>query len=644
MTKYNQLKSEDEISYETPWSEEHERLPLKQRLKMLHAKALFQNPKQIIISDIYPNGDDDDAVVVKKEDDSCDSIVFQSNRDQDDSEGRYNNVSCKQNQHVRVPINENCTLQDKIRPEIESKTAEDDSVTQLQNCKHLLSAETADYSDNLFDDLDHVVLKERQRMLLSRRELAGFSRPVKQHNPSDPSSNSVDTNLRSAETRYRKKDNCGRRSAIGKSDVYEKCDGEIISTESQNYNNVHGAKPCSSVKSATTENNLLSSSCKTDHTSALQRFPNVKVEPLDDDMEIQNKDAIDTQCKLSVKSEHVNNTEIFEDIIDHMLLGDRMRLLATRTTSKTIKYESLENSKPYLSSSASEHKRTLFESSKPLLMKQPRKRRKTVTDSIETALEEDAPGLLQVLMEKGVLVDEIKLYGETEGDDVLDESLIEDSFSELEDVIAKIFSQRQSLLKLAPIRCGRGEKVGYCLTCLISLVEQARYLRIRKWPVEWGWCRDLQSFIFVFKKHNRIVLERPEYGYATYFFELVDALPVNWQIKRLVTAMKLTSCSRMTLIENRALMVGDDLTEGEARVLMEYGWIPDSGIGTMLNYCDRVVHDRKNDYETDSSEWRSKIGKLLTDGYNSGIIVPNDIPKKVMEYGASQNTQIKLEQ
>lgn len=53
----------------------------------------------------------------------------------------------------------------------------------------------------------------------------------------------------------------------------------------------------------------------------------------------------------------------------------------------------------------------------------------------------------------------------------------------------------------------------------------------------------------------RIVLERPEYGYATYFFELVDYLSIDWQIRRLVIAMKLTSYSRVTLIENKALKV-----------------------------------------------------------------------------------------
>jgi hypothetical protein len=51
------------------------------------------------------------------------------------------------------------------------------------------------------------------------------------------------------------------------------------------------------------------------------------------------------------------------------------------------------------------------------------------------------------------------------------------------------------------------------------------------------------------------VLERPEYGYATYFFELVASLPVEWQIKRLVVAMKLTTCSRISIIENKELSV-----------------------------------------------------------------------------------------
>ncbi|CAL9118762.1 unnamed protein product [Musa textilis] len=270
-----------------------------------------------------------------------------------------------------------------------------------------------------------------------------------------------------------------------------------------------------------------------------------------------------------------------------------------------------------------------------------RKRKKTATDSVERALEEDAPGLLQVLLDKGITIDEIKLYGATEDDEALEISSSDDNFEELETVITKIFSSRASLFKFSVARHMKGSKAVYCLSCLISLIEQTRYLQFRDNPVEWGWCRDLQSFIFVFQTHNRIVLERPEYGYATYFFELVDSLPIDWQIKRLVTAMKLTSCSRTTLIENKPLLVGEDLTEGEARVLEEYGWTPNCGLGTMLNYCDRVVHDKK--YERYSNEWRAKIGRLLMEGHDSGRTILVKLPKRVVKYKGGQNLKIKLE-
>lgn len=322
---------------------------------------------------------------------------------------------------------------------------------------------------------------------------------------------------------------------------------------------------------------------------------------------------------IPMKSEPVL-LEDSEDILDHMLLRDRMKMTSPRevsrqdvsTTKCSRKFVSPELKSGRVAPDVAKQRRSTHT----------RKRRKTCTDSIETALEEDAPGLLQVLIEKGVTVDEIRLYGEMESDNALDDSSLEDSFSELEAVISKLFSQRTSLLKLDPLRSSKGEKVSYCLACLFSLVEQARYLRFREWPVEWGWCRDLQSFIFVFERHNRIVLERPEYGFATYFFELLCTLPTDWQIKRLVTAMKLTCCSRISLIENKELVVGEDLSEAEAKVLMQYGWVPNTGLGTMLNYRDRVIHDRQN--EKDTSEWRSKIGRLLVDGYNGGCVLSSE--------------------
>lgn len=89
---------------------------------------------------------------------------------------------------------------------------------------------------------------------------------------------------------------------------------------------------------------------------------------------------------------------------------------------------------------------------------------------------------------------------------------------------------------------------------------------------------------------------------------------------------------------NILFKVGEDLTEGEAKVLMEFGWVPNTGLGTMLNYRDRVFHDRKN--EKDTSEWRSKIGKLLVDGYNGGTIISTNIPYNVIK---NDGPHIKLE-
>jgi len=75
------------------------------------------------------------------------------------------------------------------------------------------------------------------------------------------------------------------------------------------------------------------------------------------------------------------------------------------------------------------------------------------------------------------------------------------------------------------------------------------------------------------------------------------------------------------------LQVGEDLTEGEAHVLEEYGWIRNTGLGTMVNYRDRVVHDRWT--EKNVSDWRAKIGKLLMTGYAEGQSVTVYGPKKV---------------
>ncbi|CAN4114777.1 unnamed protein product [Withania somnifera] len=376
-------------------------------------------------------------------------------------------------------------------------------------------------------------------------------------------------------------------------------------------------------------------------SSPLSYLVHVKVEPVENNIvetTVKNEmGSLPHSSMVLVKSKLGITYEFSEDELDNMVLSERMKLYSSRTVP-SFKIGRVVDCSSKMVSVVPDSTPILSAPAKPLKVFPPRKRSKTATDSVQTAMEEDAPGLLKLLLEKGVSIDELKLYGKSESDEPLDDLSSEDSFSELQAVISKVFSsQRPSLLKLAPLQCTKGEKASYCLACLFSLIEQARYLQLRKWPVEWGWCRDLQSFIFVFERHNRIVLERPEYGYATYFFELVDSAPIDWQIRRLVIAMKLASCSRLNLIENRTLTVGEDLSEGEAIVLKSYGWIPNTGLGTMLNYYDRVYHDRF--MEKDSSEWKSKIGKLLMIGINGGSIV-----EKHVEHDVAQNfPEIKLE-
>ncbi|KAE9615070.1 hypothetical protein Lalb_Chr04g0251401 [Lupinus albus] len=502
------------------------------------------------------------------------------------------------------------------------------------------------------DALDHIVLQERQRMLLARK-YSGSSTAFEGRS-GGLLENIMEHTIEKVNDMIHSVD---EKTTITRDQCYEIPEGSNtslsvlphgattglflspdfaspISTKSllsaglQEHDHVYESRGSTMQFDSHVEQGIMPIKNDSPSTSTCPTSVKVKDEPWDNnDYNNVDKDTIGSiSVEIpNVKSEwEVHNEYHHDDQVEHMSLIDRLNFIMSGEDSSLnipTSYPSLKKIWPsaYIASSS------VSESAKYSGIKRTRKRKKTATDSVETALEEDAPGLLQALLDKGVLVDKIKLYGESGDDEPLDESLCEDSFSELEAVITKIFSQRHSFLKIPVTRATKASRASYCLACLISLVEQTQYLQFRKWPVEWGWCRDLQSFIFVFERHNRIVLERPEYGYATYFFELVDSLPIVWQIKRLVTTMKLTTCSRISLIENKELLVGEDLSEGEAKVLMEYGWTPNSGLGTMLNYRDRVVHDRKN--EKDTSEWRSKIAKLLMDGYNSGTIVIQH-PKK----------------
>ncbi|XP_059307331.1 uncharacterized protein LOC132058924 isoform X1 [Lycium ferocissimum] len=675
---------------------EFERLPLKQRLKLLLAN------KRLLESSSSVNSTQSSIdTVMQKEDEQCDSqnlhlaysvqqeglgsLAQQKNITGDALQCFHQteaNTNTLQNQmnisaHTAEKVDTiESTFQQSLSPRfpiiVKDESVEGIRVNSSINLVNDSSSADAEAilringkkPDDFLDDLDFVVLKDRQRILQSRKELCLKASTLEDHLSNFSSVLMDDTNIQSAGIvkgqicpskmkghRSRELHRISNSSTVAVGGLSSK-DPQVFELGHQWQKNK--SSDCgNSTESLGNDGRTLPKHEESSHGQDLSSFNwkrkvspplsdcvHVKLEPVDNNMvETTVKNGMGSLPHSSmflVKSEVGIANESSEDELDHMLLRERMKLFSSKGVPSFEIGRAAECSGKLVSSVSD--CTPISSAPAPLKVSRPRKRRKTATDSVEVAMEEDAPGLLQVLLEKGVSVDEMKLFGENESNEPIDDLSSEDSFSELEAVISKLFSsQRQSLLKLAPLQCTKGEKASYCLACLFSLVEQARYLHFRKWPVEWGWCRDLQSFIFVFERHNRIVLERPEYGYATYFFELVDSSPIDWQIRRLVTAMKLTSCGRVTLIENRTLMVGEELSEGEARVLMSYGWIPNTGLGAMLNYCDRVFHDRK--WEKDSSEWRSKIGKLLMDGYNGGSLV-----EKLVEYNVAQSCpQIKLE-
>ncbi|KAF6150239.1 hypothetical protein GIB67_000113, partial [Kingdonia uniflora] len=165
---------------------------------------------------------------------------------------------------------------------------------------------------------------------------------------------------------------------------------------------------------------------------------NVKVEVLENSSEVPCKrafGALSDNSMLALNGESGTSIESYEDKMDHMSLRQRKELLISR---KDFNYCSrnlncLRKTVP----SPLEYNSSVPKNATAKNLSYRRKRKKTATNSVETALQEDAPGLLQVLIDKGIMVDEIKLYGDMENEDALDLSFVEETFGDLENVISK---------------------------------------------------------------------------------------------------------------------------------------------------------------------------------------------------------------
>ncbi|XP_050229067.1 uncharacterized protein LOC126678206 isoform X2 [Mercurialis annua] len=445
---------------EIDWSNELDHVPFLLRRQMLLSSKLINSCSTTnnnnTSSTTLTNGD------IKNE---FDSQGFPNGKETHEQSMQLQNDETKSSSavHLVAPHNEvqaGCGIADKcsekdsacqvtalpddcIVPEIESHSSQKDSASctingnvQIPKLDSEISRDWKDFAD----DLDHIVLKERQRMLLLSKLLRS-EKPVRQETPVELNPIKTTTNIPA------------RRNSM--------------------------------------------------RSSTMLNLAKVKAEPLYSSE--LHKPGMSAAANLSlniksVKSEVNVSAELNRDEVDDMQLQQRMKLQIPEKDSKSNTSDNFQCSGKGFPSV--EEGPTVMQATNPIRTSWPRKRKKTATDSIETALEEDAPGLLQVLIEQGVSIDEMKLYGETENDEPIDESFIEDGFADLEAVISKIFFHQSSFLKFGILKCTKGTKPSYCLACLFSLVEQTRYLRFRNWPAEWGWCRDLQSFIFVFERHK----------------------------------------------------------------------------------------------------------------------------------------------
>lgn len=111
---------------------------------------------------------------------------------------------------------------------------------------------------------------------------------------------------------------------------------------------------------------LLSGNCKAIVSSALSTSANVKVEPLDYN-ELQNTGMVPVKSEVEITDE-----------LDHMLLRERMKLLASREVHDSDVYRKFEFSGKIVTS-ALDCKPVKAESAMPLQIKRTRKRKKTAT-------------------------------------------------------------------------------------------------------------------------------------------------------------------------------------------------------------------------------------------------------------------------
>lgn len=251
----------------------------------------------------------------------------------------------------------------------------------------------------------------------------------------------------------------------------------------------------------------------------------------------------------------------------------------------------------------------------------------------KAVLQKEVPDLLDILQQKG-LADQIDLLEHAKSSHAQDSEGAEQTclYDSVHTILAKACKANSWQGRTAGVRSGGAEgedssKHEYCLLALEHLLERANAYSTASQPVRWGWCRELQSFVFVFEDANRIVVEKPCYGHATYFFDLEEPLPVSAQVQRLIAVLSVPGVNRRKVLEGSSLDPGPDLTDSERKQLEAAGWMPGTTIRSLLNFTgDRICHQNADTMtgqkaaQQNVPEYKDKIAKVLSEGASGGRV------------------------